>query len=387
MLKTLTALLKLNLPIFIRFGTTMIQPLFSLLAKQEVHLVPDLLEECLQCLKIAIQTLPNTVAKVIENGSSVLQDLFSLQINLVASNRSMVTALPSTTTNKSHTTLGKRKSREDQDVEEENDRVSVVVFEVVESLLLYGAILLPVAVRDLLERLVKLGLSSLEKGIINPTLSDRRLKRNRCERIRQSVVLQTAFLSLALSEVIAPSRSGILSNNIPRFRAVCTTLVMSNNASSNLKNQASKALLTIGHLLQPTLIPVPHLAPSTLTSRFMVELSKEPSAEIQAMKAAEGKVSFEVAKNIPTPAVANSSVSLINSNQPMSQVPQFVEVSSVKESSMNVELPESSKQNFEVPDISFSSVMTKRVANNANATKPSADNEDEELPDIDIDSD
>ncbi len=252
----------------------MLQPLFSLLAMPETHRVPELFQICLTCLNAGIECLPNTAVRIIENGSTVLQDLFAMHICLVASNRSMVTASPVFTNGKA-TLLGKRKNYEEKDVEDDNDDFSVLVFHNIETLLRECGALLPLSAREFIEQQIRIGLSCLEKGVLNPSLFDRRVKRNRCERLRQSAKLQEAFLVVALAEILASSKSGILSNNLSRFRIVCSSVAMSPFIGNDLKSIATRGLLMIGHILQPTSIPVPSIAPVDAASHFLVSYSKQ----------------------------------------------------------------------------------------------------------------
>lgn len=267
-------MLQLNLSIFIRYGTALLQPVFSLLARPETHRVPELFQMCVKCLIAGIECLPNTAVRIIENGSTVLQDLFAMHVCLVASNRSMVTASPVFTNGKA-TLLGKRKNYEEKDVEEDNDDFSALVFRNIESLLRDCGALLPLAAREFIEQQIRIGLSCLEKGVLTPSLCDRRVKRNRCERLRQSAKLQEAFLNVALAEILASSKSGIVSSNLSRFRIVCSSVTMSPFIGNNLKSIATKGLLMIGHILQPTSIPIPSVAPVEAASHFLVSYSKQ----------------------------------------------------------------------------------------------------------------
>lgn len=191
----------------------------------------------------------------------------------------MVTA-NSVVTNGKTTLLGKRKHYEEKDVEDDNDDYSVLVFRSVECLLRECGALLPLSAREFIEQQIKIGLSCLDKGILNVSLFDRRVKRNRCERLRQSAKLLEAFVVVAIAEILAPSKSGIISSNLSRFRTVCSSVTMSPFAGSDLKSIATTGLLMIGHILQPTSIPIPSIAPAEAAAHYLVTSLKQEKLPI-----------------------------------------------------------------------------------------------------------
>ena len=77
-----------------------------------------------------------------------------------------------------------------------------LVFEVIETLLLYCSPLLPQNMRNSIEIVIGEGISCMAKGILCPQSYDRKNKRSMCEALRRQPDLQLMILKLAGTEIL-----------------------------------------------------------------------------------------------------------------------------------------------------------------------------------------
>ena len=288
--------MQLNLTGMIRYGGLLVQPVMSLLARKESLAVPSLLYACFEYIRTAIGALPSTVALVVNNGSNILIDLFGLHMQLVSVNRSKMAAVSAVLQNNTSASSlsipisgsslvaqGKMKVYDEDDIEFENDRLSVAIFQTIEHLLIHCGALLNQSIRQTIEQLINIGLNCLDLGVLSITCPDRRLKRLRMvERLRYSTSLQSSLIAVGLAEVIAASKTGMLSSNVTPLRSVCQSLVKSVHSTvsgTHLTYEVKRILLVLGQILYPSAIPLPITAPADLTSQYLVRLSQVEDVE------------------------------------------------------------------------------------------------------------
>ena len=129
-----------------------------------------------------------------------------------------------------------------------------ILFEASESILVYCRHMLSSAVRERYSIIIRQGLMNLSLGIIPSLYYDRHMQRQQaCAPIRSDVIVQSMLLQLATVEVFIPNSKQQYSQNLSLLQKAAE-LCMQSTATAPA---ASKALMTISTLLQPTTVALP----------------------------------------------------------------------------------------------------------------------------------
>ena len=256
-LKPFHSLVQQKFPGYQRYGSILVQPILSLFMKQtEIVLIPALYQRIIAIFIDLIKIYPLLIASYLNdpryNYLEILQDLFYRQVTLVterrlAGNREETLSSSNVTManqankkrklenkqQKSSSTIalssneeenqlidetdiyylysfGKRKFYFNEEIEEENDEFVLSFFQLIEQLLLSCSSYLRPTFSYVINQGIYSMLITLEKGIVNPTLYDKRLLpiKNRLttqqlfERIRFSSNLQESLVSLTIANIL-----------------------------------------------------------------------------------------------------------------------------------------------------------------------------------------
>jgi hypothetical protein len=282
----------------------------NLLSRKESMAVPSLLFTALDYLSVAMSVLPATMALVINHGATILLDLFGLQIQQITMNRNKMAASSAVLTSHVHAlsasslstptsglaliSQGKLQVYEEEDIEIQNDQLAIKILNTMESLLIHCSALLNPLSRQTIEQLIQQALQVMELGLFSYTVMDRRFKRiHQVERIRYSIRLQKAMISLALAEVIAASKTGMISMNVIPLRSVCQGIVKSTSTgddSSGLLFEAKRIILVLGQILYPSAIAIPMVSPADLAGQYLVKLRQQAEDSIQGISSSGAKI-------------------------------------------------------------------------------------------------
>lgn len=399
-------LLQLNLSGMIRYGGLCVQPVMNLLGRKEAMAVPPLLFACLDYLRVAVGVLPSTVGLVINNGANILIDLFGIHMQLITVNRSKMSAsaavllnnvsassLSIPTSGSALVNQGKLKAYDEEDIEDANDRLTLAIFECIESLLIHSGAILNVAIRQTIEQLIQQGLQCMALGTLSVTKVDRRLKRiHFVERLRYSSRLQHALISVALADAIAASKTGMMSLNVIPLRNVCQALVKStysDSSSTKLAFEAKKILLTIGQLLYPSAIPMPVVSPADLASQYLVKLKQATDASsLITENAALKNSSTEITSTGDDVAATTEKSVSGGANKKKRSVTGAAKGEQTTTANNTKEVTgaeEPKKESAPVPALNFGNSSASKVPAVAVATGNDSDSDD--IPDLDLEDD
>lgn len=437
-----------------RYGSHFLQPVCVLLGRKEVHQVPVLLEEVLRTVQAAAVALPHSLVSVLQatGAMQVLIQLMQVHCQLIAAPRKLFTALdtskgisaggnskseeggladgnllfslldaqPLSSSKRSHhatssvsngsSVLGKRSHCVDSDVESRNDDLSVLVLSTLDSLLLHGgryllalqqsssslsssssspanadsSILLKVQTALYQPLLV------LQRGLLPAQCHDKKMHRLFAERIRHSAVLQAAVLKSASTLLLVTG--GAAQGFLTLLRVVAPLVLQFAGDHADAKNAAQHLLLLSGHLLHPSVLPLPSHTPAVLAAEYVSQETKRRRKEAQAQEMessqkvgtnSNSELTQSVATDVSLEASSGQlfSISAVDSNTAAKA--SAIDLS-VKKSTVAVPLRASST----VPTTQKTSKATASAAVAVTSQAQVTENEDDDdIPDIDMSSD
>lgn len=441
---TLRHILELNLPGLIRYGSLFLHPLCVLLGRREVHTVPMLLQEVLLTLQVASRVLPTSTWMVLQSTGSlqVLLQLLQIQCELISGERKHYSALDQTSSSASsssktqkkdaqalqleqdgnlvfHATalvlasasiaqhqhhqvqqqqqnsvLGKRKHYVDQDVEPANDALTLLILATVDAVLLHNGRLLVAQPegKEFMEKLqiaLLFPLVAMQRGLLPSHFQDKKMHRLFAERIRHSLALQAAVLRTAGNVFLVTGAAEHMYLPIIRDVAQVVLHQVGRGADNTLGGEAQRVLLLTGHLVHPSVLPMPSTAPTVLASEYLAKEKKRRREEATQRELDEAGAEGRGSES----AVATSAAS---SSTTAASAPLFVQPSSSSASITAVAaapLSYAASQPAAVPQPAVKATKLSSKAPAAAAAKKNAaamktdDDDDDDIPDIDISSD
>lgn len=326
-MKTLQQILQLNLPGLVRYGSMFLHPVCVLLGRREVSTVPLLLQEVLTTLQLSFRVLPNSAWMMLQSTGNVqvLLQLVQVQCELISEERKHFSSLDishSSLSSKNkkdmeamqaeqhgnlvfHATaiikaaanvsyqkqqqqqqqsgvLGKRKHYLDQDLEVANDSFTCMVLATIDALLLHAGRLLCAQPegKQFLESLqvsLLFPLAALRRGILPSHFQEKKMHRLFAERIRHSKVLQAAVVRTAGNIFLVTGASEHI--YLPIVREVANTLLCQVGVDHELCNEAQRLLILTGHLVHPSVLPIPSANPTVLGSELLAREKKRRRQE------------------------------------------------------------------------------------------------------------
>lgn len=442
---TLRHILELNLPGLIRYGSLFLHPLCVLLGRREVHTVPMLLQEVLLTLQVASRVLPTSTWMVLQSTGSlqVLLQLLQVQCELISGERKHYSALDQTSSSASssskaqkkdaqalqleqegnlvfHATalvlasasvaqhqhhqmqqqqqnsvLGKRKHYVDQDVEPANDALTLLVLATVDTLLLHNGRMLVAQPegKEFMEKLqmaLLFPLLAMQRGLLPSHFQDKKMHRLFAERIRHSLALQAAVLRTAGNVFLVTGAAEHLYLPIIRDVAQVVLHQVGRGADGTLGSEAQRVLLLTGHLVHPSVLPMPSTAPTVLASEYLSKEKKRRREEATQRELDEAGAEGRGHDG----AIATSAAS---SSMTTASAPLFVQPSSSSASTTATAAAPLSYAASQPAAVSQPAVKTTKLSSKppvATTAKKSAasmktddDDDDDDIPDIDISSD
>ena len=166
-----------------------------------------------------------------------------------------------------------------------------ILFETSESILVYCRHMLSNPIRERYAIIIRQGLISLSLGIVPSLYYDRHMQRPVCAPIRSDVIVQSLLLQLATAEVFIPNSKQLYSQNLSLLQKVAE-LCMHSIATASV---ASKALMIISTLLQPTTVALPSIPFIDQARDFILQSSQQSRSHDDRIinKSGGGKVSID----------------------------------------------------------------------------------------------
>lgn len=328
-------LLQINHPAIKRVGSSLMKPILALVAKKEMNLVPQLMKLTLQCISIGVKSLSGVMLSSL-NGSvcDFILDRLACELDILTHNPLLLSASmtiveggnsggkknnnnnkrenkgnssSSSSSNSSsgggnqaiqskrgHSTnphssthtadnQGMNNSSNNCNDDRAADAVLLycneasryrwlsILFEASESILVYCRHMLSNAVRERYSVIIRQGLISLSLGIVPSLYYDRHMQRPACAPIRSDTIVQSLLLQLATAEVFIPNSKQLYSQNLSLLQKVAE-LCMHSTATASA---ASKALMIISTLLQPTTVALPSIPFMDQARDFILQSSQQ----------------------------------------------------------------------------------------------------------------
>jgi len=341
-------LLQINHPAIKRVGSSLMKPILALVAKKELSLVPQLLKLTLQCISIGVKSLSGVMLSSL-NGSvcDFILDRLAYELDILTHNPLLLSTSMmivesgdnggkknnsnkrenkgnsnsssssggggnqavqskmglSTNRSSTHTTDNQRMNNNNNN-NCNDDRASVllycseasrcrwlsILFETSESILVYCRHMLSNLVRERYSIIIRQGLISLSLGIVPSLYYDRHMQRPACAPIRSDVIVQSLLLQLATAEVFIPNSKQLYSQNLSLLQKVAE-LCMHSIATASV---ASKALMIISTLLQPTTVALPSIPFMDQARDFILQSSQQSRSHDDRIinRSGGGKVSI-----------------------------------------------------------------------------------------------
>lgn len=438
-----------------RYGSHFLQPVCVLLGRKEVHQVPVLLEEVLRTVQAAAVALPHSLVSVLQatGAMQVLIQLMQVHCQLIAAPRKLFTALdtskgistggnskseeggladgnllfslldaqPLSSSKRSHhatssvsngsSVLGKRSHCVDSDVESRNDDLSVLVLSTLDSLLLHGGRYL-LALQQSSSSLSSSSSSSpanadssillkvqtalyqpllaLQRGLLPAQCHDKKMHRLFAERIRHSAALQAAVLKSASTLLLVTG--GAAQGFLTLLRVVAPLVLQFAGDHADAKNAAQHLLLLSGHLLHPSVLPLPSHTPAVLAAEYVSQETKRRRKEAQAQEMENSQKVGTNSNSELTHSVATD-VSLEASSAQLFSISAVDSNTAAKASAIDLSVK---KSTVAVPLRASSTVPTTQKTTKATAsaavavttqTQVTENEDDDDIPDIDMSSD
>lgn len=440
MIRSLRQILELNLPGLVRYGSLFLHPLCVLLGRREVQIVPLLLQEVLSTLQVAIRVLPTSTWMLLQSTGSlqVLLQLFQVHCELISGERKHFSALDIPTASSSsstkgeqkkdmnalqleqegnlvfhatalvlastsanqfqqqqkqqqHGVLGKRKQYLDQDVEPANDLFTALIFETIDTLLLHtGRWLIAQPEGKVFLEQVQLAmlfpLVALQRGILPSQFQDKKMHRLYGERIRHSLSLQTSLLRTAGNVFLVTGAADHIYLPIIRDVAQMVTLQAGRGSDGTLSSEAQRIIFLTGHLVHPSVLPMPSTAPAVLASEYLAQEKKRRRVENTQREIDEAQLSGSTGADIVEATAVSATATSLFTN-PVS------ESATSKTSQSQQPQPHLSYAATAPSTLTSTTTALTKVTATVNTTrqvqKPVAmqTDEDDDIPDIDISSD
>ncbi len=437
-LYTVQHILQLNLPGFVRYGSLFLHPICVLLGRKEVNTVPLLLHEVLSTLQIALRMIPNSTWLMLQSTGSaqVLLQLAQVQCELISGERKHFSALDmssssfssSSSKNKKdmqalqleqegnlifHATplvlaaasfaqrqqlqqqqqqngvLGKRKHYVDQDIEPANDALVVHVLATIDALVLHAGrfLIAQPEGKQFLEQVqiaLLFPLLAMQRGILPCHFHDKKMHRLFAERVRHSQTLQAAVFRTAGHMFLVTGAAEHI--YLPIVQDVAQTAMRQIGCSAEVCREAQQLLLMTGHLVHPSVLPMPAVNPTALAADYLARDKKRRRQEEEQQDIEHAKISERTdSSSNAVPTSTDMSVAATSSQM-------FAATLASTDATEKAALSYAAKE----PTVAATSTKTTVKASNtkvASKTEPKkaaakvAMDEDDDIPDIDISSD
>jgi len=293
------------------------KPILALVVKMELNQVPALLKITLQCISAGVKSLCCVMMSSL-NGSicDLILDQLAWEVDLLTHNPLLLSASMNFDSGqnggkksnkrdyKGSSSSGgvnqvlqsqskgslNRNSHTDEGIDNSNDdRAAMycsdasrykwlgILFDTSESILINCRHMLSSSVRERYADIIRRGLTSLSLGIVPSLFYDRHMQRQPCAPIRSDVIAQSLLLQLATAEVFIPNTKQQYSQNLSFLQKAAELCIYSTATAP----AASRALMIISTLLQPTTVALPAIPFIEQAKDFILQSSQQRSKSNQ----------------------------------------------------------------------------------------------------------
>jgi hypothetical protein len=233
-------------------ASSIIAQVSALVASRELTAIPELFASCLRIVRLCAVNFPQLLSRTATHSDGCVSIIVSLAV--VATD--LITR-PGGIHN-SHSSAAAVFQVDSI------EHTTCLLLRTLEAFVLHMSCYLPTtSTRTLIESIVRSCLECLCKGVQQVVSgTDKRIRwAPHVEVVRRSVCVQREVLQLAVTEVMAPSKTGILSANVSLLKAAAQCLMASRGSvhgqddDVSISREAARVLLVVGSLLHPTAVP------------------------------------------------------------------------------------------------------------------------------------
>jgi hypothetical protein len=233
-------------------ASSIIAQVSALVASRELTAIPELFAACLRIVRLCAVNFPQLLSRTATHSDGCVSIIVSLAV--VATD--LITR-PGGIHN-SHSSAAAVFQVDSI------EHTTCLLLRTLEAFVLHMSCYLPTtSTRTLIESIVRSCLECLCKGVQQVVSgTDKRIRwAPHVEVVRRSVCVQREVLQLAVTEVMAPSKTGILSANVSLLKAAAQCLMASRGSvhgqddDVSISREAARVLLVVGSLLHPTAVP------------------------------------------------------------------------------------------------------------------------------------
>jgi hypothetical protein len=233
-------------------ASSIIAQVSALVASRELTAIPELFASCLRIVRLCAVNFPQLLSRTATHSDGCVSIIVSLAV--------VATDLITRPGGIHHSHSSAAAVFQVDSIE----HTTCLLLRTLEAFVLHMSCYLPTtSARTLIESIVRSCLECLCKGVQQVVSgTDKRIRwAPHVEVVRRSVCVQREVLQLAVTEVMAPSKTGILSANVSLLKAAAQCLMASRGSvhgqdeDVSVSREAARVLLVVGSLLHPTVVP------------------------------------------------------------------------------------------------------------------------------------